>query len=214
MDPIEQTLTASLAQAHVCTVPFRHLLLDHCLPLAVVRAIAQLPFAVPQDLQFAGRREVNNSRRIYFNPANRAQHPVCEAVASMFDRASVRAALAETAQCDLRNSLLRIEYCQDTDGFWLEPHTDIAVKKFTMLIYLSDDPNLTDAGTDLYHGAPDFRHAGTAPYRMNAGLIFVPGANTWHGVEPRPIRGVRKSIIINYVSRDWRERWELSARGA
>jgi hypothetical protein len=35
-------------------------------------------------------------------------------------------------------SYLRVEFAQDTDGFWLEPHTDLGVKAFTMLLYLSD----------------------------------------------------------------------------
>ena len=36
---------------------------------------------------------------------------------------------------------LRIEFAQDIDGFWLEPHTDLGVKVFTMLLYLSKDPS-------------------------------------------------------------------------
>jgi hypothetical protein len=30
-----------------------------------------------------------------------------------------------------------LELCLDTDGFWLEPHTDIGAKKLTLLISLS-----------------------------------------------------------------------------
>ena len=213
-DRIEQTFLASLAAADIHESPYRHLMLENCLPLETARAIADLPFEVPEGLEFAGRREVNNSKRIYFNPPNRDQYEVCDQLADVLDRPSVRAAISRMGPCQIDDALLRIEYCQDTDGFWLEPHTDIAVKKFTMLIYLSDDPNLADAGTDIYLGPPDFKHLGTAPYAMNAGLIFVPGKDTWHGVEKRPIRGVRKSIIVNFVAQDWRERWELSARGA
>lgn len=208
---IQEGIQKALAGAAVRATPYRHLLPQDCLPEQTARAIAGLPFAVPRGLAFAGRREVNNSTRIYFNPPNRREFPVVEAMAEAFDRAAVRAALAQAAQCDLRDSLLRIEYCQDTDGFWLEPHTDIAVKKLTFLIYLSEDPSLADAGTDIYHGPPDFQHAGTAPYVFNAGFIFAPGQNTWHGVAPRKINGVRKSVIINYVGQDWRERWELCA---
>ena len=49
----------------------------------------------------------------------------------------------------LTDASLRIEYCLDTDGFWLEPHTDIGAKLFTMLIYLSDDPGAVEWGTDI-----------------------------------------------------------------
>ena len=40
---------------------------------------------------------------------------------------------------DLEGTYLRIEFAQDIDGFWLEPHTDLGVKAFTMLLYLSKD---------------------------------------------------------------------------
>jgi len=49
----------------------------------------------------------------------------------------------------LTGTSLRIEYCQDCEGFWLSPHTDIGVKKFTMQIYLSNEPGSRDWGTDL-----------------------------------------------------------------
>ena len=33
---------------------------------------------------------------------------------------------------DLKGTYLRIEFAQDIDGFWLEPHTDLAVKVFSL----------------------------------------------------------------------------------
>ena len=50
----------------------------------------------------------------------------------------------------------------------------------------------------------------TTPYRRNAGLIFIPGADTWHGFHKRPIQGVRKTVIMNYVTADWRARDQLA----
>ena len=47
-------------------------------------------------------------------------------------------------------TFLRLEYAQDVDGFWLQPHTDLGVKKFTCLIYLSDGPGHETLGTDIY----------------------------------------------------------------
>ena len=41
-------------------------------------------------------------------------------------------------------------------------------------------------------------------------MIFVPSSNTFHGFEPRTIEGVRKSVIINYVTTEWRAREQLS----
>ena len=120
-------------------------------------------------------------------------------------------AIEETTGAELAGSRLRIEYCQDTEGFWLAPHTDISVKTYSMLIYLSDDPRLKNAGTDIHEGPPDFKHVASAPFGMNLGFIFVPGKNTWHAVGKRPLHGaVRKSLIVNYVTPAWRETSELS----
>ena len=190
--------------------PYDYWLLERALPERDIDAIASLPFAPPTGLAFNGRRETNNATRVYFTPENQARFPVCRRVADAFKQARVIAAIEALTGADLSDTRLRIEYCQDTRGFWLEPHTDIAVKKFTMLIYLSDDPALANAGTDVHEGPPDFRYVTSAPYGKGKGLIFIPGDNTWHGVGKRPIEGVRKSIIVNYVAPEWRDTWELA----
>ena len=63
-------------------------------------------------------------------------------------------AIERTTGANLTAGRLRIEYCQDVDGFWLEPHVDIPVKLFTMLVYLTDAPELHDAGTDIDDANP------------------------------------------------------------
>jgi hypothetical protein len=103
---------------------------------------------------------------------------------------------------------LRLEYALDVDGFWLEPHTDLGVKKFTCLIYLSDGPGHEALGTDIYWNRE--RHFGVSPFKRGAAMVFVPGDDTWHGFEKRPIQGVRRSVILNYVTHEWRAREQLS----
>jgi hypothetical protein len=82
------------------------------------------------------------------------------------------------------------------------------VKKFTCLIYLSDGPGHAGLGTDIYWSRE--RHFGVSPFKRGAAMVFVPGDDTWHGFEKRPIEGVRRSVILNYVTRDWRAREQLS----
>ena len=102
-----------------------------------------------------------------------------------------------------------MEYAQDVDGFWLAPHTDLGVKRFTMLIYLNDSADdQLGLGTDLF--CDDETWARQTPFDDNSALIFVPGANTWHGLRKRPIVGVRRSVIMNYVTDDWRAREQLA----
>jgi hypothetical protein len=38
----------------------------------------------------------------------------------------------------------------------------------------------------------------------------MSGINTWHGVPKQNIKGIRKSLIINYVNNSWRNLDELS----
>lgn len=203
-------LIDAFARATHCRTPYDHWLLSDVLPPATAGAIVDLPHAPPASMQFDGRRESNNAMRVYFTPENQARFPVCGATAAAFRSDAVRGEIARMTGADLDGAKLRIEYCQDTDGFWLEPHTDIRVKKFTMLVYLTDDPNLRACGTDIYGGPPEFTHFGSAPCEMNKELIFIPGPDTWHGVAKRPIRGIRRLIIVNYVSPDWRDTWELA----
>lgn len=201
----------SLARAKHVAAPYDHWLLDRVLPEADVSAIAALPFLPPQEALFDGKREANNSVRVFFNPENQARFAVCRRVAAGFLDPRVLRAIEQRTGANLSGSHLRIEYCQDTEGFWLAPHTDISVKTFSMLIYLSDDPRLKNAGTDIHEGPPDFKHVASAPYGRNLGFIFVPGKDTWHAIGKRPLNGaVRKSIIVNYVSAAWRETSELS----
>ena len=195
--------------AHV-TEPFDHWLFDDILPESTIDAMATLPFAPPPEPVFDGRRESNNSTRVYFSGENQTQFPVCRDVADTFSDRRVIAEIERMTKADLSDGHLRIEYCQDVDGFWLEPHQDIKVKLFTMLIYLSDDPKLRDAGTDVYDDTPEHNRIASVPYEKNKGLIFVPGATTWHGFSKRRINGLRKQIIINYVSSEWRNKAELS----
>ncbi|MFY7958508.1 MAG: 2OG-Fe(II) oxygenase, partial [Elsteraceae bacterium] len=107
----------------------------------------------------------------------------------------------------LAGGYLRVEYCLDSKGFWLEPHTDIGAKLFTHLIYLSTGPGSEAWGTDLLR--PDGELVARAPATPNSGLIFIPASDSWHGFAPRPIEGVRRTLIVNYVREEWRARHEL-----
>ncbi len=199
---------ASLDASRRAEAPYRHWLLEEVLPGDMCGAVAALPLAPPQIADTLGRRETHNSTRLFFGVEEQARHPVCAALARALQSPEVTGRLEQVCGVALGGSSLRIEYCLDTDGFWLEPHTDIGAKFFTMLIYLNASPADEEWGTDVY-AAPD-EYAGTAPFHPNAGLIFVPGKNTWHGFRKRRITGVRRSLIVNYVTPDWRARHELA----
>lgn len=204
IDTFRQCLAASTRE----TQPYRHWLLKDALPADSARAIRALPFAPAAIAAMDGKRETNNQSRIFFSEVNRGRFAVCEEVAAALQDRKATEAIEQTCGVALDGTHLRIEYCQDTAGFWLEPHTDIAEKSFTMLVYLSDEPGSEAWGTDIYDRG--LNYVGSAPCGFNRGLIFIPGQDTWHGFRRRPINGVRRSIIVNYVKSNWRARHELS----
>jgi|TARA_B100000315_G_scaffold255404_1_gene298649 hypothetical protein len=208
MNQITEAFSDCLDKAQAETKPFPHWLLEDALTEDACDGILDLPIEPPSLDRYDGTRECNNQTRTYFNADLCSRSAVCREVVDAFkDERTIRK-LEQTCGIDLSKGNLRIEYTQDSDGFWLEPHTDISVKMFTMLVYLSKEPELADAGTDIYD--EDMKHVGRAPFAQNRGLIFIPGGDTWHGFAKRPLRGVRRSIIVNYVSDEWRERDQLA----
>jgi hypothetical protein len=188
--------------------PYRHWFLRKCLPQDVVDSILGLPFEAPSLDGVSGKRELHNNTRKYFDVENAARFPVAKAFNDAFQGRAVIDRIEKHFGTKLDGSYLRVEIAQDTDGFWLEPHTDLGVKLFTMLLYTSKDPSHTDLGTDIYD--TEKKHVGRSPFESNAALVFVPSNITYHGFEPRKINGVRKSVIINYVTNEWRAREQLA----
>lgn len=202
------SIRRAFASAERREEPYRHWLLSEVLPPHTLTRIAELPFRPIEEKNTDGTRESKNAYRNYFGHQERQKFTVADAVARAFQSDEVTETIEKGCDVSLDNSYLRIEYAQDTDGFWLVPHTDIGVKLFTMLLYLSDDPRHADLGTDIY--ADRQTHWGRSPFAPNLAMIFVPSDNTWHGFEPRPIAGVRRSLIINYVKPEWRAREQLA----
>jgi hypothetical protein len=207
-DDIIRTFSQSVDNGQRSDQPYVHWVLRACLPADTIDDILALPFPAPSLEGVSGKRELHNNTRKYFDAENREAFPVCEAVAEAFQDERVTDLIAKTFGTKLDETYLRIEFAQDTDGFWLEPHTDLGVKSFTMLLYLSKDDSHEDLGTDIYDA--DKNHVGRSPFVSNAAMIFVPSSNTYHGFERRPIQGVRKSLIINYVTNEWRAREQLA----
>ncbi len=207
-DGIIANLIESFEQAKGHDQPYRHWFLERCLPATTLGAVNALPFAAPSLGGISGKREVHNATRKYFDTENQTKFPVVAGVSQALQDPRVTKSVERLFGTKLAGSYLRIEFAQDTDGFWLEPHTDLGVKLFTFLLYLSDNPSHGDLGTDIYDA--DKRHVARSPFAANAAMVFVPSNITYHGFEARKIEGVRKSVIINYVTSEWRAREQLA----
>ncbi len=208
VEDVKQSIIASVNAAQGSADPYAHYLMRDVLPTDMIEPLQDLPFPAPSLEGMSGTREIHNKSRNYFDVANRTTYPCCDLLAQALQDEEVVGAIERTFGTSLEGTYLRIEYGQDTDGFWLEPHTDIGVKAFTMLLYLSDEEGHGALGTSIYSDANT--HVGNSPFEPNLAMVFVPSNNTWHGFEPRPINGVRKSIIINYVTQEWRAREQLA----
>ena len=213
-DAVAAHFIRALAASQRDEMPYRHWTLADVLPEAVAANILFLPIMPPLIDECGGVRDYdnNNSKRSFFTPKARADFPVCQVLAEALQRSDVARQFAQTCGIEIEGEggggFLRIEYIQDTDGAWLEPHRDISEKLFSMVIYLCTGPEAKGWGTDIYDA--DKKWCGRASAEFNSAVIFCAGPNTWHGFEKRPIHGVRRLMEINYVRPTWRDREQLA----
>jgi len=205
---IADAFEAAIAARRSFDNPYPHYLMDNVFPAEVSDALADLPFSPPVLNGVSGKRELHNDQRSYFDASGVARFPIMGAVAEALQSNRLVRAIHDAFDAPIDDTFLRLEYAQDVDGFWLQPHTDLGVKKFTCLVYLSEGPGHEKLGTDIYE-TPD-KHFGVSPFKRGGAMVFVPGDNTWHGFEKRKIEGVRRSVILNYVTHEWRAREQLS----
>ena len=207
-DAFVSSLLASFKSGRMSETPYKHWFVEKCLPAVAATEITALPFSAPALGGVSGKREVHNATRTYFDAGNMAKFPVCRAFNEAFQDRRVTQGIETLFGTSLKGNYLRTEYAQDINEFWLQPHTDLGVKTFTMLLYLSTDPAHRDLGTDIYD--TNKKHVGRSPFTPNGAMIFVPSDITYHGFESRKIEGVRKSVIINYVTSAWIAREQLA----
>lgn len=188
--------------------PYRHWRLANVFPESLCTGILTLPIVPPALGRTDGTRASYNNRRSFITPLLRQKFPACAALAEALQQPEVARLMAGTCDIPVRGSFLRMEYIQDIDGAWLEPHRDIPEKLFSMVVYLFTGPDAAEWGTDIYDAERQW--IGRSSGEFNSGVIFVPGPATWHGFNPRPIVGVRRLMEINYVRSDWRDRDQLS----
>ena len=209
MNRISGAFLAALRRAEHRREPFDYWLLEDVLPETVCDAIADLPFSPPDNATFDGRRETNNARGVYFTLENQQRFvgvPRSSGRISPFPRPERHRAHHGHR---LGDGAAAHRVLPGRRRLLAGAARRYPVKLFTMLVYLADAPELHDAGTDIYDDSPEHKLVASVPCEWNAGLIFIPGKNTWHGFSKRPIRGVRKSII-NFVAPEWRAGDELA----
>jgi hypothetical protein len=197
-------VAAALSGADAMREPWPCWAISGLFPERVLCQLVGLPLSPAGAGAPSGRREDRNETRIYFDARNLVRYPVMRWVGEALQSRAVVACIEQVCRATLAGTFLRIEYALDFDGFWLEPHTDIGVKKLTCFVYLDGDGDL---GTDIYADPQTFVRR--VPFIANSAIAFVPAHDTWHGFAPRHIAGLRRSLIVNFVGPEWRAREQL-----
>ena len=208
VDDIARHFRRALLDSEIVELPYRRWRLKNALPVSCCTGIITLPIAPPLLGHTDGTRGSYNDRRTFFTPTLRENFPTVQAICAALQRSDVARVLAQTLNIEVEGGCLRMEYMQDLDGMWLEPHRDIPEKLFSMVIYLFTGPDAAEWGTDIYDA--EQRWVDRSVPDFNSGAVFVAGPNTWHGFDKRPILGVRRLLEINYVRADWRAREQLA----
>jgi hypothetical protein len=211
VDEVARHFAGALRAARRDDRPYRHWLLADVLPEGMCVGVLTLPIAPPVIDDCHGVRDRHNDKRCFFTPLLQSRFTACAVLAEAMQRPAVARLFEEICGVAVEGSYLRMEYIQDLDGAWLEPHRDIPEKLFSMVIYLCTGPDAVDWGTDIYDAQR--RWVGRSSASFNSAVIFVPGPDTWHGFDRRPIRGVRRLMEINYVRPTWRDRNQLAFPG-
>jgi len=190
--------------------PFTHWVFNKVFTENIVEELSNINLKPLKYQKQNGTREINNAARFFLNNDNCLKYPIFKSVVNIFQQKNNIIKLENISGSNLQKGKLRIEYAMDEGDFWLEPHLDIKEKLLTFLIYLSGDPGSDQWGTTLYNS--DLTYHSQVPYRKNLGFMFVAGNNTWHGFEKQKIDGIRKCLIINYVTNDWKSIHELAPK--
>jgi hypothetical protein len=205
----EKASAEALQKAQCKSEPFKHWLFEGAIPMELCHEITSLPIKAVEIEETYGKRDSHNNLRKFFTPELQQHRYAVRAIADLFQSKAVVKAIENLCGIDVQGSYLRIEYCQDVGSFWLEPHMDIKEKLMTMQIYLNSGEGAEKLGTDMYDH--DKKWHSSAPSQMGQGMIFIPKEpQSWHGFEKRNIPTVRRSLIINYVTNDWRATHELA----
>lgn len=204
-----EAVVASFNNAPEQDYPFQHWEVENMLPDALTSQILAIRIPKTQGFVYDGTRASDSKltpggtppKRMFITPDIAAEYPFFKDLVDTFLSQEVCDIVKNKFGVDTNGLFLRVEYINDFDGFFLEPHKDIIEKQFTLLLFQGEGPE--HMGTDFYDS--DFNVVKTVKFGHNRGYVFTPCENSWHGLERKPIPDRRASLLINYVTfkTDW-----------
>lgn len=139
-----------------------------------------------------------NTNRFFVDSENMQNNSALKRIAEFFLRDENINMFEKESGRKIRGNYLRVEFIEDKEKSWLEPHVDIEEKIMSLLVYLNNTNELESIGTALYNENKEY--VKTVPYINNTGFYFYPGKNTWHGLESVEIKERRRAVMVNYCT--------------
>ena len=201
--------------------PFKHWELNEPLSTEAIKEIINADIANPNEhkLEYDGTRAIDGGEgkfregitsggkalkfRCFVTKENSKDFPGLTKFIEELRQKETYQKISNMVDKNLSNSFVRVEVICDRKGFWLKPHCDIKEKLISCLLFINNENESENLGTDFYDN--DLRKVKTLPYKHNYGYVFSSGPNTWHGMEKKEIVKERRCLQVNYVTfkTDW-----------
>ena len=215
-------LNSILNQSKKHDFPFDHWEYNNALSEEAIQEIigADIPDVSKHNLSYDGTRAIDGGAaefrkgiesggkaikfRCFITKKNASEFPNLVKFINELQSKETCQVISKMIKKDLSNSYVRVEVICDREGFWLKPHCDIKEKLMSGLIFINNEKESEDLGTDFYN--EKLEKVKTVPYRNNYGYLFSSGPNTWNGMEKKKIVKERRCIQVNYVTfqTDWK----------
>ena len=184
--------------------PFKHWEVLNVLPEELTDQILAVRIPRTEGFSYDGTRASDSQvrpggtppRRMFIDKTTKEAYPFFQDLVDALLSQPVIDVVNNKFGLDTAGLYLRVEYINDFDGFFLDPHKDIVEKRFSMLLFLGEGPE--HMGTDFYDA--DLKVVKTVSFKHNNAYVFLPGDDTWHGLEKKSIPDRRCSLLINYVT--------------
>ena len=215
-------LNSILHQSKKHEFPFDHWEYNNALSEEAIQEIvgADVPDVSKHNLSYDGTRAIDGGAaefregissggkaikfRCFITKENASEFPNLVKFINELQAKETYQVISNMIKKDLSNSYVRVEVICDREGFWLKPHCDIKEKLMSGLIFINNENESEDLGTDFYN--EKMEKVKTVPFKHNYGYLFTSGPNTWHGMEKKNIVKERRCIQVNFVTfkTDWK----------
>ena len=165
--------------------PFVHWEYNNALSEETIKEIinADIPDVSKHNLSYDGTRAIDGGSaefrkgiasggeaikfRCFVTKENASQFPNLVKFIEELQSKETYEVISKMINKDLSKSYVRVEVICDREGFWLKPHCDIEEKLMSGLIFVNNENESENLGTDFYN--EKLEKVKTVPYKHNYG---------------------------------------------